>query len=121
MKRTQRTFTRLIVTVLVAAGASLAPAQTVKHVSTEEALSAATSKPIPEYSPMARQLKVQGNVLVNAYISEDGKVERIESVSGNPMLVRCAEDALRHWKFAPFMEDGKPVKAVASLTFSFKL
>lgn len=110
--------------VLFAAAALLVPvasAQAVKHVATAEALNNATSKPQPEYSGMARQLKLQGPVEVNAFISEDGKVEKVESISGNPVLVKCAEDALKRWKFTPFTEDGKPVKAVAALSFTFKM
>jgi TonB family protein len=111
----------LNIAALAALCACLGSAQTVKHLTHAEAIEAATAKPTPEYSGMARQLKVQGQVQVNAYITEEGKVERVEAVSGNPMLIRCAEEALHHWKFTPITEDGKPVKAVASLSFSFKL
>jgi len=110
--------------VLFAAAAMLLPAahaQSPKHVPTAEALSNARSKPQPEYSGMARQLHLQGPVEVNAFISEDGKVEKVESISGNPVLFKCAEEALKRWKFTPFTEDGKPVKAVASLNFTFKM
>jgi protein TonB len=101
--------------------ASLATAQTVKHVTHAQAIEAATNKPTPEYSAMAKQLRVQGVVQVNAHIDEDGKIEKVEAVAGNPLLIKCAEDTLRKWKFNPFTDEGKPVKAVASLTFSFKL
>lgn len=121
MKRTEKILTRLAMAAFVLAGMWIAPAQTVKHVTTQEAMDAATSKPVPEYSAMARQLKVQGQVSVNVYISEEGKVERVETVTGNPMLLKCAEDGVRRWKFAPFLEDGKPVKATATLSFNFKL
>ncbi len=107
--------------VLIAAVVLLPSARAQKHVSTEEALNAAVAKPTPDYSPIARQLKLQGAVEVDAFISEDGKVERVESVSGNPVLVKCAEETLKRWKFTPFTEDGKPVKAEAVLAFRFKL
>lgn len=106
---------------LLTSFACLAMGQTAKHLTHPQAMEAATVKPAPEYSAIAKQLKVQGVVQVNAFISEDGKVERTEGVNGNPLLLKCAEDALRKWKFQPITDDGKPVKAVASLTFNFKL
>lgn len=106
---------------LLFGAATIGSAQTVKHVNHAEAMSAAVQKVAPEYSGMARQLKLTGNVEVNVFISEDGKVEKVESVSGNPVLFRSAEDAVKKWKFTPFTEDGKAVKAVAAMSFSFKL
>jgi protein TonB len=99
----------------------LTMAQNVKHVTHNEAVEAATNKPTPEYSAIAKQLKLQGTVQLNVYVTEGGKVERIEGVAGNPLLIKCAEDTLRKWTFQPFAEEGKPVKAVAGLTFTFKL
>jgi TonB family protein len=97
----------------------LALAQSLKKVTQAQANSAVTVKQAPEYSMIARQLKLTGAVLVNVYISEDGSVERVESVSGNPVLFKCVEPAVAKWKFTPFSENGKVVKAVAALTFNF--
>jgi len=95
-------------------------AQQVKHVSHAQAVSAAISKTAPVYPSTARQLRLEGMVEVQAYIKEDGSVERVENVSGNPVLLRAAQDAVKRWKFTPFKEDGKAVKAVASMNFTFK-
>ena len=95
--------------------------QSEMHLTHAEALDAATAKPAPQYSNVARQLKLQGTVQVNVSISEDGKVDHVQSVSGNPVLFHCVEDALKGWKFTPFSESGRPAKAVAAMSFSFKL
>jgi TonB family protein len=121
MKSTLNALRLAAAAALVMSCATLASGQTIKRMTHPEAVEAAKNKPTPEYSSMAKQLRVQGNVQVNAYISEDGKVERTEAVSGNPLLIKCAEEALRKWTFQPITDDGKPVKAVANLTFSFKL
>jgi protein TonB len=92
-----------------------------KKLSHAEALSAAISKPQPEYPPVARQLKVEGTVELNAMVNEDGTVEKADVVSGNPLLARAAADTLKKWKFTKMTEDGKPVKFVANVAFSFKL
>lgn len=91
------------------------------RVATDDALRAAVSKMAPLYSPMARQLKLEGEVKADVSISEDGTVENVSSVSGNPVLFQCVKDAVRHWKFTPFKAEGKPAKAVSTLSFSFKL
>ncbi len=69
---------------------------------------------------VARQLKLEGTVEVNVFISEEGAVERVETVSGNPILLKSVTDAMKHWKFRSIQEDGKAVKAVAGMSFSFK-
>jgi protein TonB len=112
--------TKLLVTALsVLAVAQVAPAEE-KHLSNQESMSAAVSKPQPEYPAIAKQLKLEGTVNLNAFVTEDGSVEHIETISGNPVLARSAQDALKKWKFAKQTEDGKPVKFVASVSFNFK-
>ena len=90
------------------------------HLTHADAVGAAIAKPAPQYSNVARQLKLQGTVQVNVSIGEDGKVDHVASVSGNPVLFHCVEDALKEWKFKPFSENGRPAKAVAAMSFSFK-
>jgi len=92
-----------------------------KKVSKTEALGAVQSKVQPEYPSAARQLKIEGAVEVEAVVSESGAVEKVNIVSGNPVLTRSAVEAVKHWKFNPFTEAGKPVKALAPVTFTFKL
>ena len=70
---------------------------------------------------IARQLKIEGAVELEAVVTEAGVVEKVNIVSGNPVLTRPASDAVKKWKFAPFTADGKPVKALVPVGMSFKM
>lgn len=90
------------------------------RVSQAEALRAATNRPTPEYTAVARQMKVVGKVEVEVAITPDGKVEDVKIVSGNPLLTRSAAKAVKDWTFTPFKENGQPAKANVLLSFDFK-
>lgn len=106
--------------LLFAAGFS-ADAQDTVHVTQDAALKAATAKYEPDYPPMAKQLHLEGTVQLEAHIGETGAVEGVKPVTGNAVLMNAAVAAVKRWKFTPFTADGKPVKAVADMTFRFKL
>ncbi len=107
--------------ILLVIGASALFAQApLKKVTRAEALNAVTSKSQPEYPPMARQLKIEGSVEVDAVVTETGTVEEVNIVSGNPILTKPAAEAVKKWKFAPFLQDGKPVRASAPIVIVFK-
>jgi protein TonB len=91
-----------------------------KKVSHDEAMSAAVTKVQPEYPLIARQLNIRGSVELEAVVAEDGTVEKVNIVSGNPVLTRSATQALKKWQFKPCTTDGKAVKALAPVTFTFK-
>jgi TonB family protein len=92
-----------------------------KKATKAEGLNSVTSKVAPEYPPIARQLKIQGDVELEAVVTESGTVEKVNIVSGNPVLTRPASEALKKWKFAPFTNDGKAVKAVVPVSLTFKM
>jgi protein TonB len=92
-----------------------------KKVSKTDGLNNATTKVQPEYPAMAKQLKIEGQVELEAIVTETGAVEKVNIVSGNPVLTRPAVDAVKRWKFSPFLADGKAVKAVVPLSMNFKL
>ena len=92
-----------------------------KKVSKSEGLNAATTKVAPDYPAIARQLKIEGAVELEALVTESGLVEKVNIVSGNPMLTRPASDAVKKWKFAPFTSEGKAVKALVPVSMSFKM
>jgi len=96
-------------------------AQEPKKVSKTEGLNAATTKVQPEYPAMAKQLKIEGLVELEALVTETGTVEKVNIVSGNPVLTRPAADAVKKWKFAPFTADGKTVKALVPVSMNFKM
>jgi len=92
-----------------------------RKVTKAEGLNAVTSKVAPEYPPIAKQLKIEGAVELEAVVTESGAVEKVNIVSGNPVLTRPASDAVKKWKFAPFTSDGKAVKALVPVSLSFKM
>lgn len=92
-----------------------------KKVSKSEGLNAATTKVPPDYPAIAKQLKIEGAVELEALVSEGGVVEKVNIVSGNPILTRPASDAVKKWKFAPFTSDGKTVKALVPVSLTFKM
>jgi len=82
---------------------------------------AAHTKPQPEYPPVAKQLKIQGRLELEISIDGAGSVESVKVLTGNPALTGTAVNTLKRWRFEPILADGKPVRAVAILSFSFKL
>lgn len=90
------------------------------RVSTSEAMKAAVTKPQPTYSPIARQMKIAGRVEIEVVVNEEGGVQSVKALTGNPMLTQSAVSAVEKWKFTPFTSDGKPVKAVCTLSFDFR-
>src|ERR1022692_2523600 len=73
-----------------------------KKVSKSEGLNAATTKVAPDYPAIAKQLKIEGAVELEALVTESGAVEKVNIVSGNPVLTRPASDAVKKWKFGIF-------------------
>ena len=91
-----------------------------KKLTRTEALSAVASKVDPQYPAVARELKILGEVSLEAVVSESGSVEKVNIISGNPILTKAGADALMKWKFKPVVADGKPVKALAPVGFDFR-
>jgi protein TonB len=115
-----RSLLETVVLVALFVGAGLAQ-DAPKKVTKSEGLNAATTKVTPEYPPIARQLKIVGDVELEALVTESGTVEKVNIVSGNPVLTRPASEAVKKWKFAPFTTDGKAVKALVPVSLSFKM
>ena len=113
------TLSRLLATLVVCA-AMVAAAGPVR-VTTAEATKQAINKPRPMYPPAARQMRVSGEVEVDATVDEQGNVEKTEVVKGNALLVNAAQMAAKNWTFKPFTEDGKPARVIVRLTFAFTL
>lgn len=89
------------------------------RITMEKARQLATAKPTPDYPPMAKQLKITGRVAVEMFVDLDGSVEKVDVVTGNPVLASAATAAAKKWRFPPFEADGKPMKAVIRLYFDF--
>lgn len=79
----------------------------------------ATSQPPPVYPQIAKMQGTKGIVKVEVTVDEKGQVAEIQKTSGPLMLQAAAKDAIRRWRFKPFMRDGQPVKAVGFVSFNF--
>jgi protein TonB len=99
---------------LLGLAATLA-AEDPKRIPTDEAMASIVEKVNPEYPPLARQLKLTGQVEVQATIEEDGAVGDVTAVSGNPVLARAVVDAVKKWKFKPFKS-----KVMSNFTVGFR-
>jgi TonB family protein len=77
---------------------------------------------MPVYPPMAREQRIQGTVRFIATISKDGRVKNLEFISGNPIFVKAATDALKQWLYRPALQNGEPVEMTTQidLNFTFK-
>jgi TonB family protein len=80
----------------------------------------AIERKIPDYPQLARQIHLEGQVVVEVVISPDGRVESAHAISGHPLFVKAATDAAWGWRFQPTMIGDVPVRVTGVLTFVFK-
>ncbi len=87
--------------------------------------SAATSKLVssvqPVYPPLARQTRIQGVVKLHAIVATDGSVKQLEVISGHPLLLQAALDAVRQWKYEPMLVQGQAVEVDTTIDVFFAL
>ncbi len=81
----------------------------------------ATAQPQPVYPPAAKTMRATGIVKVEVTVNESGDVAEVQKTSGPMMLQNAAKDAIKKWKFKPFVKDGQPVKATGFVNFNFSL
>jgi len=75
----------------------------------------------PVYPPMAQKARVQGDVVLDVEVDEEGNVTEITVKSGHPLLVPAARDAVKQWKYSPTLLNGEPTPVMAEVTVKFKL
>ena len=75
----------------------------------------------PIYPPIARQTRIQGVVRLEAAIAEDGSIEKLEVVSGHPLLVGAALDAVSQWRYRPTLLSGRAVAVETQIEVIFRL
>src|SRR5919109_2072657 len=80
-----------------------------------------TRKVQPVYPPLAKTARIQGDVVLNAVISKNGAIENLRVMSGHPMLVTSALDAVKQWKYRPYILNGEPVEVETTITVKFTL
>lgn len=75
----------------------------------------------PTYPSTALRLRIQGIVQLAATITKNGDVANLKQLSGDPNLGHAAEDAVRQWKYKPYLLDGRPVEIQTQISVEFKL
>jgi TonB family protein len=75
----------------------------------------------PVYPDRALQLRIQGQVELEALVGKDGSIEQLKLVSGDELLAAAAADAVRQWHFKPYESDGQAVEFSTRLNVDFRL
>ena len=78
-------------------------------------------QPKPEYPPLAKMARIQGTVRLEAIISKDGTIQDLKVVSGHPLLVKSALEAVQRWRYQPTLLNGEPVEVVTEVDVNFTL
>jgi protein TonB len=75
----------------------------------------------PTYPPLARAARIQGTVVLQAVISKQGGIENLRVLAGHPMLVPAAIEAVRQWRYRPYILNNDPVEVETQITVNFAL
>lgn len=73
------------------------------------------------YPLLGPRMKVQGSVVMQAVIGADGNIENLQVVSGPAILTAAAQQAVRQWRFKPYLQNGEPVETKATITVNFSI
>jgi protein TonB len=73
----------------------------------------------PEYPAIAKVAHISGTVVLHAIIAKDGTIQELEFVSGPPMLVKPAMDAVKQWRYKPYLLNGDPVEVETTINVDF--
>jgi TonB family protein len=90
------------------------------QLSPQTAQSVSLSVP-PNYPLLARQMKVQGAVTLQALISREGTIQELQILSGPTILAAAAREAVRQWRFKPYLQNGEPIETQARITVNFTI
>jgi protein TonB len=80
-----------------------------------------TKKITPTYPPLAKQARIQGTVRFTAIIGKDGSIQNLQLISGHPLLVESARQAVTQWQYKPTLLNGEPVEVVTTIDVNFTL
>jgi periplasmic protein TonB len=78
-------------------------------------------KVTPNYPPLARQARIQGQVILQAEISKEGTIQNLQLISGHPMLAPAAIEAVKQWRYKPYLLNGEPVAVETQVVVNFSL
>jgi periplasmic protein TonB len=75
----------------------------------------------PAYPPIALTAHIQGEVVLQAVIGKDGTIQNLHVISGHPMLIKSAVDAVQQWRYRPYMLNGEPVEVETQVRVNFTI
>ncbi len=75
----------------------------------------------PSYPPLAQQARIHGDVVLTAIIDKEGNVQQLQLVSGHPLLAPAAIEAVKQWRYKPFLLNGQPLEVETTVTVSFRV
>lgn len=75
----------------------------------------------PAYPALARSARIQGTVVLQAVISKTGGIENLKVLTGHPMLVPAAIEAVSLWRYRPYILNNEPVEVETQITVNFSL
>jgi protein TonB len=75
----------------------------------------------PIYPPLAKSARIQGPVVLFAVISRSGTIDNLQVLSGHPMLVQAAIDAVQQWRYRPYILNQEPIEVETQITINFVL
>ncbi len=78
-------------------------------------------KVTPNYPPLAKQARIQGAVVLQAEISKEGTIQNLQLISGHPMLAPAAIEAVKQWRYKPYLLNGEPVAVETQVIVNFSL
>ncbi|MFZ1132796.1 MAG: TonB family protein [Terriglobales bacterium] len=78
-------------------------------------------KVTPNYPPLAKQARIQGTVILQAEISKEGTIQNLQLISGHPMLAPAAIEAVKQWRYKPYLLNGEPVAVETQVQVNFSV
>jgi protein TonB len=75
----------------------------------------------PSYPTLARQARIQGSVQLRAVISKNGTIGNLSILGGHAMLVASAIEAVKQWRYRPYLLNGEPIEVETEITVNFML
>ena len=97
------------------------PVPTSIHLSSKLVEGNLIYKTVPQYPPIAKAARVEGTVVLQAMISKTGTIEGLHMISGPQMLQQAAMDAVKTWRYRPYVLNGQAVEVETTVNVIFKL
>jgi len=103
------------------AGATLVPIPHLVNIAGGVAVGMLLQKVTPDYPPAAKEARISGTVVLEAIIGKDGAIRALKVISGHSTLQQAALDAVRQWRYRPYLLNGEPVEVRTTINVIFSL